>query len=185
MATVRLRDGEDSLYTRGDSKNWYASFRKPGGGRLQESLKTQNKATAKEAALARHDEIKWRASFGMTHKTVSFAEAADAWLLDLEKQVAAGGRKNRNVVDYAPTIERYLKPYFTGRNVDNVTTADIGKYRIWRREYWVTGPGSSITTIKYLRGGVEVKERSQAIWWATIKHCVQGRGSCYVEVDWQ
>lgn len=185
MATVRLRDGEVSLYTRGDSKNWYASFRKPGGGRLQESLKTQNKATAKEAALARHDEIKWRARFGMTHKTVSFAEAADAWLLDLEKQVAAGGRKNRNVVDYAPTIERYLKPYFTGRNVDNVTTADIGKYRIWRREYWVTGPGSSITTIKYLRGGVEVKERSQAIWWATIKHCEQGRGSCYVEVDWQ
>lgn len=107
MATVRLQDGEVSLYTRGDSKNWYASFRKPGGGRLQESLKTQNKATAKETALARHDEIKWRAKFGMTNKTVSFAEAADAWLLDLEKQVAAGARKNRNVIDYSPVVERY------------------------------------------------------------------------------
>jgi hypothetical protein len=64
----------------------------------------------------------------MTNKTVSFAEAADAWILDLEKQVVAGGRKKRNVVDYAPTIERYLKPYFAGRNADNITTADIGKY---------------------------------------------------------
>lgn len=57
MAKVRLRDGKLALYTRGDSKNWYASFRLARGGRLQESLKTQNKAVAKERARERHDDL--------------------------------------------------------------------------------------------------------------------------------
>jgi hypothetical protein len=51
MATVRLRDGEVTLYTRGVSKNYYAGYSLRGGGRLQESLKTRNKAVAKERAL--------------------------------------------------------------------------------------------------------------------------------------
>ena len=93
MATTRLRDGEVTLYTRGDSKNYYAGFRKRGGGRLQESLKTRNKAEAKERALERHDDLKAREKYGLTQKTVTFAEAADAWLLDLEKQVAGGGEE--------------------------------------------------------------------------------------------
>ena len=63
MATVRLRDGEVTLYTRGDSKNWYAGFRLARGGRLQESLKTRNKAMAKERALERHDDQIKRTNF--------------------------------------------------------------------------------------------------------------------------
>ena len=156
MATVRLRYGEVTLYTRGDSKNWYANFHKPGGGRLQESLKTQNKATAKEVALARYDEIKWRDRLGMTERTVAFAEAADAWLLDLDKQVAAGLRKKRNIVDYAPTIQRYLNPYFAGKTIDSITAADVAKYKLWRRDYWIAGPGKAITSITYVRDGVAV-----------------------------
>jgi hypothetical protein len=81
MATVRLRDGEVTLYTRGDSKNWYAGFRLARGGRLQESLKTRNKAVAKERALERHDDLRARAKYGLTQNTVTFAHAADAWLL--------------------------------------------------------------------------------------------------------
>jgi hypothetical protein len=144
MATVRLRDGEVTLYTRGDSKNWYAGFRLARGGRLQESLKTRNKAVAKERALERHDDLRARAKYGLTQNTVTFANAADAWLLELNKQVTAGARKKRTVIDYSPTIERYLKPYFAGKTVDSITATDIGKYRIWRREYWVTVPGSTI-----------------------------------------
>lgn len=77
---------------------------------------------------------------------------------------AAGARKPRTVIDYAPAVERYLKPYFAGKMVDDIKPADIGKYRIWRREYWVTGPGSTIKTIKYLRGGVEVKRPVNAAY---------------------
>jgi hypothetical protein len=34
--------------------------------------------------------------------------------------IAAGARKPRTVVDYAPTVERYLKPYFAGKIVDEI-----------------------------------------------------------------
>ena len=157
MATVKLRDGEVTLYTRGDSANWYASYKIASGGRLQESLKTRNKAIAKERAIERHDTLKFRAKFGLTQNTVLFADAADAWLLDLAKQVAAGARKQRTIIDYAPAVERYLKPYFAGKDIDKIKLADVGKYRNWRRDYWVTGPGSKIKTIKYMRDGIELE----------------------------
>ena len=156
MATTWLLEGEVCIYTRGDSKNYYVGYRLLSGERKQESVKTRNKAVARERALKRYKEVKSREEHGLTQNTVSFAEAADAWLRDLQKQVAAGVRKERNIVDYAPIVERYLKPYFAGRNVDRITTPDIAKYRIWRRDYWISDPGLSIETIKYLRGGVEV-----------------------------
>ena len=156
MATVRLRDGEVSLYTRGDSKNYYAGYRLRGGGRLQESLKTKNKAVAKERALERYDDIKAREKYGLTQNTVSFAEAADAWLLHLTKEVAGGARKPRTVIDYTPAVEHYLKPYFAGRDVDDIKSADMEQYRTWRNEYWLSGPGAKIRTITYIRTGVEV-----------------------------
>ena len=157
MPTVKLKDGEITLYTRDDSANWYAGFKMPGGGRLQESLKTKNKAVAKERAVERYDALKWRAKLGMTQDTVSFADAADAWLLELEAQVAAGSRKPRTGIDYRPAIERYLKPYFADKNINSIKPTNIAKYRIWRRDYWLKGPGSTIRSITYERDGVEIK----------------------------
>ena len=51
MATVKLRDGEVTLYTRADSKNWHVGIRLPGGGRKQESLNTRNKAVTNYTRL--------------------------------------------------------------------------------------------------------------------------------------
>lgn len=157
MPTVKLRDGDITLYTRGDSANWYAGFRLPNGGRQQESLKTRNKAEAKERAIARYDEIKWRSKLGLTQDTVSFAQAADAWIAELEGEVAAGTRKVRTVIDYKPVVDRYLKPFFAGKAIDNITAPDIAKYRVWRRDYWIKGPGSLIKAIEYERDGKMLK----------------------------
>ena len=157
MATVKLRDGAITLYTRGDSANWYAGYKLQGGGRLQETLKTKNKAEAKERAQERYDDLKWRAKHGLPANTVTFSEAADAWITELESQVAGGSRKPRSVIDYKPAIERYLKPYFIDRAVDGIKAMDISKYRVWRRDYWIKGPGSSIKEITYIRGGIKTK----------------------------
>lgn len=157
MAKKSLRDKGYRLYARSDSKNWYASYRLPGGERTQESLKTSNHSIAEELAQERYADIKFRKNHGLARSTVTFAKAADAWLHELNKQVNAGARKKRTVIDYAPTIERYLKPYFAGRAIDGISATDIGQYRIWRREYWVTGPGSTIMTIKYQRGDAELE----------------------------
>lgn len=153
MPTVKLRDGDITLYTRGDSANWYAGYRLPDGGRLQESLRTRNKAEAKERAIARYDEIKWRKKLGLTQDTVTFSQAADAWIEELEGQVAAGTRKVRTVLDYKPVADRYLKPFFGDKAIDSITAQDIAKYRVWRRDYWIKGPGSLVKEIEYERDG--------------------------------
>jgi integrase len=153
MPTVKLRDGDITLYTRGDSANWYAGYRLPDGGRLQESLKTRNKAEAKERAIARYDELKWRKKLGLTQDTVSFSQAADAWITHLEGEVAAGTRKIRTVLDYKPCADRYLKPFFADKAIDSITAQDIAKYRVWRRDYWIKGPGSLLKEIEYERDG--------------------------------
>ena len=157
MPTVKLRDGDITLYTRGDSVNWYAGYRLPDGGRLQESLKTANKAEARERALARYDDLKWRKKLGLTQDTVSFAQAADAWIEALEAEVEAGTRRLRTVLDYRPVVERYLKPFFGDKAVDSVVLNDIAKYRVWRRDYWTKGPGSLLKQIEYERGGKKLK----------------------------
>jgi len=157
VPTVKLRDGDITLYTRGDSANWYAGYRLPDGGRLQESLRTANKAEARERALARYDDLKWRKKLGLTQDTVSFAQAADAWIEALQAEVAAGTRRLRTVLDYRPVVERYLKPYFGDKAVDSVVLNDIAKYRVWRRDYWTKGPGSLLKQIEYQRGGKTVR----------------------------
>lgn len=154
---MKLRDGDITLYTRGDSTNWYAGYRLPDGGRLQKSLRTANKAEAREWALARYDDLKWREKLGLTQDTVSFAQAADAWLEALEAEVQAGTRRLRTVLDYRPVVERYLKPFFGDKAVDCVALNDIAKYRVWRRDYWAKGPGSLLTQIQYQRGGKTVR----------------------------
>jgi integrase len=159
MPTVKLRDGDITLYTRGDSANWYAGFRLPDGGRLQESLKTRNKAEAKERAIARYDEIKWRKKLGLTQDTVSFGQAADAWIEALEGEVAAGTRKVRTVLDYRPVTDRYLKPFFCDKAIDSVTLSDVAKYRVWRRDYWIKGPGSLLREIEYERDGKPITRK--------------------------
>lgn len=156
MATTWLRDGELCIYTRGDSKNYYMGYRLETGERKQESTKTRNKALAKARASKRFDAVKSRENHGLTQNTVSFAEAADAWLDDIRKQVLASVRKERNIVDYAPIVERYLKPFFEGKDIDRITNPDIAKYKIWRRDYWISGPGASVKEIRYFRGGIEV-----------------------------
>jgi hypothetical protein len=47
MTSVKLRDGDITLYHRRDSKNWQADIRLPDGGRHTLSLRTANEKVAK------------------------------------------------------------------------------------------------------------------------------------------
>jgi hypothetical protein len=71
----------------------------------------------------------------------------------LEGEVAAGTRKIRTVLDYKPCADRYLKPFFADKAIDSITAQDIAKYRVWRRDYWIKGPGSLLKQIEYERDG--------------------------------
>jgi hypothetical protein len=110
MPTVKLRDGDITLNTRGDSANCYAGYRLADGGRLQESLKKRSKAEAGERAIGRYDEFEWRSMLGLTPDTVSFAQAADAWIEALEGEAAAGTRKAPTAASAKRTRSRCITP---------------------------------------------------------------------------
>jgi hypothetical protein len=159
MTNIKLRDGEVTLYHRTDSKNWQVEIRLPDGGRQTASLRTANEQIAKERAIKIHDEIYFRHRMGLSSQTVTFSEAADAWIKELRAAVRAGARKERTVIDYEPVAERYLKPFFGSRPIDCIKAADIAQYRSWRRDYWVTGPGSKEGEYEYDRNGQTIKRK--------------------------
>jgi integrase len=105
-----------------------------------------------------YEEAKVRERMGLSARSVTFNHAADAWLEEIKAEVEAGQRKLRNLIDYAPIVTRYLKPFFGEKSIDEIQNADITRFRSWRRDYWIKGPGSSIKFIEYERGGRIVRK---------------------------
>jgi hypothetical protein len=159
MTSIKLRDGDVTLFHRPDSKNWQVEIRLPAGGRHTASLRTANEKIAKDRAIEMFEDIYARHRYGLTAKVVKFSEAADAWIKELRAEVRAGSRNERTVLDYEPVVERYLKPYFGDKPIDTIKAPDIAQYRSWRRDYWVTGPGSKELEYDYLRNGKSIKRK--------------------------
>ena len=158
MTTLKLADGKVAVFTRLESPYWQVAFKLGDGTRIQKSLGTMDQAVARERAMVMYDEARFRERAGLSARAVSFADAADAWLKELQAEVRAGLRKQRNVIDYSPIVERYLKPFFGEKTIDEIREPDIAQYRSWRRDYWIKGPGSKITHIEYERGGRRIQK---------------------------
>ena len=159
MTGMKLRDGDITLYHRRDSKNWQADIRLPDGGRHTVSLRTANEKTAKDKVILIYEDMYFRYKHGLTAVVMLFKDAADAWLKELRAEVRAGSRNERTVIDYEPVVERYLKPYFGNKPIDTIKASDIAQYRSWRRDYWVTGPGSKEVEYDYERNGRVIKRK--------------------------
>lgn len=153
MTTLKLADGKVTVFNRLESPYWQVAFKLADGSRVQKSLGTMEEGVARGPAMALYDEARLRERMGLSARSVSFAEAANAWLKELKAEVEAGQRKQRNLIDYAPIVERYLKPFFGEKLIDEIREPEIARYRSWRRDYWIKGPGSKITHIEYERGG--------------------------------
>jgi len=156
---MKLRDGDITLYHRRDSKNWQADIRLPDGGRHTLSLRTSNEKTAKDKVIQIYEDMYFRNKYGLTAVVVLFKDATCAWLKELRAEVRAGARNERSVIDYEPVVERYLKPFFGNKPFDTIKASDIAQYRSWRRDYWVTGPGSRDTDSDKEREGGMIKRQ--------------------------
>jgi hypothetical protein len=155
MVQVKLRDGEVTVYTRPDSPSYWVGLHLPNGGRLQKSLRTNKLETARERATKIFDELVWRDRLGLTQETKTFADAAKAWLKHIQGDIRAGQRNSRNLADYEPVVWRYLIPFFGDKAVDAIKMTDVERYKIWRRDFWITGPGSQEKQV-YMRHGKQI-----------------------------
>ena len=156
-ASFKICDGQVLVFHRADSPNWFSLWRTPEGQQIQQSLRTQDKALAAERATKAFMEHEFRVRHGLSVRTATFSHACDVYLAEEEQEVARSGKRAARLKDCRGRIERYFRPYFGARFIDTVTSADIAKYRDWRRTYWTTGPGSKQTAVTYARGGRTVR----------------------------
>ena len=75
MTSMKLRDGDITLYHRRDSKNWQADIRLPDGGRHTLSLRTANEKTAKDKVILIYEDMYFRYKHGLTPAWPCFSAA--------------------------------------------------------------------------------------------------------------
>ena len=142
------------VFHRADSPNWFALWRAADSTQVQQSLRTPDRALAAERATRLFVEFETKVRHGLSVRTATFDHVCQLLLTEVEEDLIQRGKQHTTKLkDYRTRIERYFRPYFGNRSIDAITTADIAKYREWRRAYWTTGPGSKQTELTYLRNG--------------------------------
>ncbi|MGF1456270.1 MAG: hypothetical protein ACFB6R_12955 [Alphaproteobacteria bacterium] len=153
-----IRGGDVVLFYRGDSPNIHCRLRKPKvGGWVQRSTKTKCLEVAIERAEEWHDDLRFKERYGLALNPKTFSAVCDLYIRELRDEVAAGSRSERHLRDYIPVVERYLRPYFGERQIDEIKSSHIGDYRRWRLNYWQTGPGRKLEYIEYERAGKKIR----------------------------
>ena len=128
------KQDRDGLYRRPNSPFWWASFTDPSGGRTRRSTRTRDRKEA-EALLA-----KWRVEIHREQHwgqqpTRTFDELILRYLQETQD------RKRSAVRDKAIAVHLYR--YYTGREMDSLTAADVHGYITERR-----GKGITDSTIR-------------------------------------
>ena len=157
-----LCDGRVVIYQRTDTMTavWQCRIAFPGQPYIRQSLKTRNEAEAVKLATKLYDDLHYRHECGLPIRRKRFTEVLDLYLADLAQQVDHGSQKAKKLDDQRK-MSRTCREYFEGRFIDTITTGDITKFREWRKKYWVSGPGSKITELDYMREGKVVKSKQR------------------------
>ena len=141
---VTIADGAIKLYLRDESKDprWQAHIKLNGDDKgIQRSTGERDLERAKHAALAILGELNHRISQNIPLRSKTFSEVAAIYLQEAER-LYIEGRKSQGRYDIIRgTLRRYLLPYFGKRDITAIHRKDLMDYRVWRQNYWLSGPG--------------------------------------------
>ena len=153
----KICDGRVTVYQRTDvqTTTWHCRISFPKHPPIRQSLNTTNEKEAERKAEKIYRELLWRYERDLPLKRVKFEEVAAAYFVHLEDEVNRGITKPERLTTNR-IMSRYCLEYFQGRHIDTITSADINKFRDWRRKYWTTGPGSKVEEYTYQRQGKTV-----------------------------
>lgn len=149
-----LKDGAILLYRRTDVAKpiWQCRIKFPDEPYIRRSLKTRNENEAVRKAEKLYDDLRFRRERGMPLNSPAMPYAIDKYLDWLAKEVEYGNASNKKLSDQRK-FSRYIREFFEGKRVDQITERDIELYRDWRRNYWISGPGSKEKYREYVRDG--------------------------------
>lgn len=171
-----IRQGRIQLYrrtfqgTQYQSDSWYAYFKIPGEKPIRRSLKTSDKLEAESLAETQYFELVQKSKRGISLKSKQFIPVANAYLRDFEDKVSRELPLLRHQRRYKPEklknnkliAEKYLIPFFSEKSLQEITDFDVESYKEWRRNYWITGEGSKVTQVTYIRNGHKITRPKRA-----------------------
>ncbi|WP_156419402.1 site-specific integrase [Aureimonas sp. AU12] len=144
--------GDDyQLFTRPGNPQINARFSVPNQGQRRVSLKTADLTEAHRRAQAEWHKCRVLAEAGLVVTNKKFADIAEDYIAGLERAVERGDKPGYQIKGYPGVIRRFFIGYFGPRLMSAITSADIERYWDWRREFWLTGPGSKDPSIVYFR----------------------------------
>ena len=150
MGTEELSKGY-TLFQRKGGRQWYMRFSIRGQGQQRLSLGTDDKHIAKRLAEAEWYKTCALADAGLSISKKTFVDIAEDFIASIQQDVERGEKAPYHGVQYPRIIRRYFMEFFGSKQMSAIKAADIQDYWDWRREYWVSGPGSAYPYIRYER----------------------------------
>ncbi|MDK9721301.1 MAG: tyrosine-type recombinase/integrase [Rhodospirillales bacterium] len=154
-APIHILEGAVALYQRSNMKTrtYTARYHIEGERYVVRSTGKRDLEEAKKVAKETFYELIAANKRGFAIHNKTFTKAAEAFMEDARASDKANERKLK---DYEAVIDRYFIPYFKGKAIDAISQESFENYVIWRRNYWISGPGANETTRKYVARGKTV-----------------------------
>ena len=128
---IYLRDGEVVVYLRDDSPYYQCRYKLADGSWQRASTRKASIEFAVSVACEMYDEARFRQKLGLAHRTHSIAQIAAETVAELRRDIDLG-RGKVIYKDYIACIERYIAPYFAEKQLEQLTSADIAEFELWR-----------------------------------------------------
>jgi integrase len=127
---IKLRDGAITLHKRDGSNAYQIYINLKGFKPIRKSSGTANLDEAKNIATDLYDQSKYKIKQGVSIHNVEFSKMAERYLETLDtKTNRTAIRKHKGAKG---TIDRYLNPFFKGKNLNEISIRHITNYKKWR-----------------------------------------------------
>lgn len=145
-----LSDGF-KLYKRPPNGRYYVRYSIRGQGQQRASLGTSDPIEANRRAQSKWIKACALAEAGLSVSKKQFERIAEDFIAGIQLAVQRGERAEYQARQYPMIIRKYFVGFFGKRLMSAIKPEDIAAYWDWRKEYWITGPGSKHPIIAYDR----------------------------------
>ena len=129
--TIRLLQGELTLFKRPKSQQWQCRFKLPNGEWHAASTATEDLDTAQTQAISIYETVKIKIGAGLAVTTKTFKQVA---LDEIANMAQATDNKTgkRTYRDYTFAINKYLIPFFGSYEISQITIELLADFESWR-----------------------------------------------------
>ena len=140
-----------TLYRRPPNGRYYVRFSIKDQGQQRLSLGTSDPIEAERRAQAKWVKACALAEVGLSVSKKQFERIAEEFIAGIEQAVQRGEKAEYQAKQYPTIIRRYFVAFFRHKLMSAIKADDIDAYWDWRKEFWITGPGSKNPLIEYTR----------------------------------